>query len=488
MDRRSFLIGAGAVGGAALSGGLLTSCGPPPGSILNLPASSSPVDHVVVLMMENRSFDHWLGWLGADEAWLDNAARRYGPTAAVQGAPHQTYLDPSGTPVATAHLLDYLAGGNPWRGCDHPDPGHGWNHGRRQRDSGFLATGSGNDPFATGYYLADDVPFSSRLARRFTVCDQSFASVLGPTYPNREYLHSAQSGGYKNNYLPIAEGGFAWPTIWEKLAAASVPAGYFYVDLPVTALFGSRLNQYSAPIDQYFGRCAAGTLPNVTFLDPGFNTGSRTDNHPHADIRAGEAFVRDVFAAFAESPHWQNGLFILTYDEWGGFFDHVAPPRAVDDRASTNDADDFGQLGFRIPTVLASPYSQVGAVDHTTYDHTSILRFLEWRFLGAPAVGVNTNGAEWWLTSRDRWANNIGASLVETPTPDVGFDLDTVIAAPSAECAAGAASAGGAAQDDGTATPVAYDKHAFEQALDQGYFERVGLTPTPSAMAQDWAF
>ena len=499
MDRRSFLIGAGALGGAALSGGILTGCGPPPGSILNLPASSSPIDHVVVLMMENRSFDHWLGWLGADDAWLDNAATRYGTGTAVDGAPHQTYLDPGGNPVATAHLLDYLAGGNPWRGCDHPDPGHGWNHGRRQRDQGFLATGTGNDPFATGYYLADDVPFSSSLARRFTVCDHSFASVLGPTYPNRLYLHSGQSGGYKTNYLPINEGGYAWPTIWEKLTAAGVPAGYFYVDLPVTALFGARLNPYGAPIDQYFSRCAEGSLPNVTYLDPGFSGASRTDNHPHADIRAGEAFVRDAFKAFTESPHWQNGLFILTYDEWGGFFDHVAPPRAVDDRASTTDADDFAQMGFRVPTVLASPYSQVGAVDHATYDHTSILRFLEWRFLGAPAVGVHTDGPEWWLTSRDRWANNIGSSLVETATPDLGFDIDLAIGAPSADCAPAGATSGVAVDtgDGGSgtpggnttrATPVGYEKHAFEQALDQGYFERVGLSPTPSAMAKDWVF
>lgn len=451
--------------------------------MLNLPASSSPIDHVVVLMMENRSFDHWLGWLATDDAWLDNALTRYGPDAAVVGAPHQTYLDTTGTPVDTAHLLDFLAGGNPWRGCDHPDPGHGWNHGRRQRDLGFLATGTGNDRFATGYYLADDVPFSSRLARRFTVCDQSFCSVLGPTYPNREYLHSAQSGGYKNNYLPIAEGGFTWPTIWERLAGAGVSAGYYYVDLPVTALFGPRLNSVTAPIDQYFGRCADGTLPQVTFLDPGFQGGSRTDNHPHGDIRAGEAFVRDAFRAFAESPHWQNGLFILTYDEWGGFFDHVTPPVVPDDRWSEVDADNFGQLGFRVPTVLASPYSQVGAVDHTTYDHTSILRFLEWRFLGAPAVGVHTHSTDWWLTSRDRWAANIGLSLVETPTPDVGFDLDVAIASPSPDCAPAGAEAYTAA-----GTPVGYEKHPFEQALDLGYFERVGYDPSPSLMAADWAF
>ncbi|MBK6856784.1 MAG: phospholipase [Microthrixaceae bacterium] len=487
VDRRSFLIGAGALGGAALTGGL-TACNPPPGSILNLPASSSPISHVVVLMMENRSFDHWLGWLGSDQAWLENASRLYGDGTAVDANPHQTYLDPTGNSVPTAHMLDFLAGGNPWRGCDHPDPGHGWNAGRRQRDSGFLATGSGNDQFATGYYLADDLPFSSLLARRFTVCDRWHASILGPTYPNRLYLHSAQSGGYKTNYLPINEGGYGWPTIWEKLTAAGVSAGYYYVDLPVTALFGTRMNSYNRPIDDYFTHCEQGTLPQVTFIDPGFNSGSRTDNHPHADIRAGEAFQRDVFAAFARSPHWGSGVFILTYDEWGGFFDHVAPPTGFDDRYSANDADNFAQLGFRVPTVVASPYSRVGAVDHTNYDHTSVLRFLEWRFLGAPPVGIHTNGANWWLTTRDQWANNVGLALVDTPTIDVGFDLDVALDPPSPECGAGAAVTGADTERSGRMNPPGYEKHPFEQALDAGYFERIGIDPQPSLMATDWVY
>jgi len=486
VDRRTFLIGSGALGGLALTGGL-TACRPPADSILNLPATSSPIDNVVIVMMENRSFDHWLGWLGTDDAWHDNAVSRYGPDATVNGSQTQTYLDPSGNPVPTAHLLDYLASGNPWRGCDHPDPGHGWNHGRIQRDLGFLASGSGNDPFATGYYLADDVPFSSRLARRFTVCDQWFAALLGPTYPNRLYLHSAQSGGQKTNYLPINEGGYGWPTIWERLSGAGVTAEYYYVDLPVTALFGQRLNPFNHPIDDYFTRCGEGTLPQVTFVDPGFLNGSRTDNHPHADIRAGEAFLRDVFAAFANSPQWSNGLFILTYDEWGGFFDHVAPTMAMDDRGSYSDADNFAQRGFRVPAVIASPYSQVGAVDHTVYDHTSILRFLEWRFLGAPALGVGADGDNWWLTSRDRWANNLGAALVQTPTVDIGMDLGVAFDPPSVECATDP----GADLDPGAppvpaSAPVGYQKHAFEQALDEGYFERVGITPVTTTMAADW--
>lgn len=500
MDRRTFLQRAGLAGGALLAGGVLAACSDddepggaprttgggggstttttPAGSILDSPASSAPIDHVVVVMMENRSFDHWLGWLSRDDAWLDAGRRAYGADFSVTAELDQTYPGPSGD-VATAHLLDLLGGGNPWRGCGYGDPGHGWKHGRAQRDGGFLDPESRNDAFALGYYLGDDLPFTSRLARRFTVCDQSHASVLGPTYPNREYLHSAQSGGNKSNDFPESADGFGWETIWDRLDRAGVEAGYYYTDLPTLALWGPRLSDRVHPVDDYFGRCEEGTLPAVTFVDPGFLGGSRTDNHPHGDVRAGEAFQRDVFAAFARSPHWERGLFVLTYDEWGGFFDHVAPPRLDDDRASTVDEEDFGQAGFRVPTVLASPYARPGSIDHRQYDHTSILRFLEWRFLGAPAEGPLGDG--WWLTARDRTARNIGATLVEQPTTELGLDLDVAIDPPSPECAP---------DHEEEATPAAWvpEQHSFEHDLHAGHFERLGYQPKVSLMAQGWTF
>ncbi len=502
MDRRTFLARAGMTGGALVLGGALAGCsddgddsgasdggrrstttvapsttnaeGVPTSSILDAPASSCPIEHVVVVMMENRSFDHWLGWLAADETWLEQGRSRYGSGFGVTGVQDQTFPGPSGE-MPTQHLLEMLSGGNPWRGCGFNDPGHGWDAGRAQRDGGFLAEGSGNDEFALGYYLGDDLPFTSRLARRFTVCDQSFCSVLGPTYPNREYLHSAQSGGNTTNLLPIEQGGFDWETIWDRLDAAGVEHGYFYTDLPTTLLWGERMTPWSALVDEYFQRCQDGTLPNVAFVDPGFLGGSRTDNHPHGDVRAGEAFVRDVFKAFAESPQWEKGLFVLTYDEWGGFFDHIAPPTFPDDRASADDAVNFGQAGFRIPTLLASPYARPGSVDSRVYDHTSVLRFLEWRFLGAPPEGPDGDG--WWLTTRDRNALNLGATLVTEPTTDLDVDLDVAIDPESPACADEEA--------EGLSADVG-DPHAFELALDAGYYERVGFTPDPSLMARDW--
>jgi phospholipase C len=208
--------------------------------------------------------------------------------------------------------------------------------------------------------------------------------------------------------------GFTWPTIWDKLAAAGVPARYYYVDLPVVALWGARLTPIATPIARFFEDAAAGRLANVVFLDPGFLGDTRSDEHPHGDVRDGQRIVQACVKAFVESPHWERGVFFLTYDEWGGFFDHQRPPRMRDDRATAqDDQNDFGRAGFRVPTRMVSPYARANFVDHRLYDHTSILRFLEWRFLGAPREGKGRHGDDWFLTTRDRHALNIDWSLAE---------------------------------------------------------------------------
>lgn len=511
LDRRTFLKGAVA-GGAVLGGAAwLGACSSSPDAsktvttaaratttttrtrptaLLDIPATSSPVDHVVVLMQENRSFDHWLGWLATDEAHSEAGRRRYGRDFAVTGDVAQRFAGPNGD-VATAPLVGAKDQTNPYRGCGFGDPGHSWDDGRAQRDDGFLSPDSGNDTFALGYYQRADLPYSARFASRFTVCDHSFASLLGPTFPNRMYLHSAQSGGRKNNALPTNEG-LGWDTIWDRLAKAGVDAAYYASDLPVTLLWGGRLSPITKKVDEYFEACEAGKLPAVTFLDPSFIGAMRTDNHPLADIRAGERFARDAFAAFATSPQWRSGVFISTYDEWGGFFDHVAPPILADDRSSPDDAANFAQAGFRVPTIVASPYSRPGSVDHTVYDHTSILRFIEWRFLGAPPRGPG-GSKDWSLTKRDRSANNIGASMVETPTVDIGFDLDVKIPAPSAGCAgenySGIAWSGPTSRIVPAVQPVvaSSEPSSFEAIAQSELFQRLGVEVGPSAMAARWA-
>jgi phospholipase C len=487
LDRREFLRVAGLTAAAATLGPVLSSLfggttaeaealrGLSGGSIIDVSAKLSPIDHVVVLMMENRSFDHFLGWLSTDKQYVENGRRRYGRRFYVEGDQTQAFRDTQGRRVRTYYLPGKEGEENPYRGCGHPDPGHGWEAGRAQRDGGFLAQDSGNDEFALGYYRDGDVPLYARMARRFTAFDRYHCSLLGPTYPNREYMHSAQSGGMKTNDFPTSPEGFPWETIWDRLAAAGVPAAYYFVDLPAIALWGPRMAPYTRHLESFFADCAAGTLPNVVFVDPGFTGDMRTDDHPHGDMRAGQKFVYNVFKAFATSPVWNRGALFLTYDEWGGFFDHVRPPTLPDGRASRKDLENFGQAGFRVPTLMASPFARQGYIDHRLYDHTSILRFIEWRFLGAPAEGPG--GGRWYLTPRDRHARNIGSSLrADKPDPDIDFEELAQVPVGSGPCLPEGLEGFG---NDGS--DIA--KSPFEEAMDAGYFERVGykieLRPLP---------
>src|SRR5262249_50891418 len=253
LTRRDFLrttaaLGAGSVLGSAAFEAEARRL--PGGSILDLPAAQAPIDTVVVLMMENRSFDHYLSWLGSDETYLDAGRSRWGARFSVDASTHETYARPDGTRVSTYPLVGALS--NPWRGCGHPDPDHGWDGGRVQRDHGFLAAGQGSDEFALGWYGPDDLAFYTAVTRRFTVFDRYHCSVLGPTFPNREYLHSGQSGGLKSNVFPTDPDGFQWTTIWDKFKVAGVSARYYFVDLPVIALWGPRLAQFASPFANYF--------------------------------------------------------------------------------------------------------------------------------------------------------------------------------------------------------------------------------------------
>jgi phospholipase C len=481
MNRREFLRQAAVLGGAMTLGGRLPSAlaanrlprlvG---GSILDQSASQAPIDTIVVLMMENRSFDHYLGWLRKDRAYREEGRRRYGRPFRITADNTRRYRRPEGGLMRTYHLTTESGEANPYRGCGHPDPGHGWNASRVQRDQGFLATGSGNDGYALGYFGADDLPFYTALTRRFTVFDHYHCSVLGPTFPNREYLHSAQSGGLKDNSFPQQVGyptGFTWPTIWDRLMAANVPAGYYCVDLPVPALWGSRLLPITHTFTEYFAAAEAGTLPNVVFLDPGFLGDLRTDEHPHGDVRDGQSLAYRYVKAFVESPHWERGVLILTYDEHGGFFDHVKPPRLPDDRASADDQENFGQAGFRVPTRMLSPYARQNFVDRRLYDHTSILRFIEWRFLGAPAHGPGSLGDDWFLTTRDQNANNIGWSL-RPDAPDLDFDVSAPVEPPATHSPPCGEALTALAQP-------AREKHPLEIGYEAGYFEQLGYRVDP---------
>ena len=438
MDRRTFLRSAAATAGAVAVGGRVPALADSVRqqlrtSLISGPAATSPLQNIVVLCMENRSFDHYFGWLGTDEAYLEAGRNRYGGSFTVDATNDLRYERPDGSVASTFHLPAWEDTTNAYRGCGgHPDPGHGRTTGLAQRDAGFVAAGTGNDDFAIGWFGEADLPCYAQLARNATIFDRYHCSLLASTYPNREYLHSAQSAGGLTNELPIAELGFPWPTIWDRLVAAGVPCRMYGTDLPTTALWGARLVPVTSPVARLFADAAAGTLPNVTFVDPGFLSGMRTDDHPHGDMRMGQRFVASVLDVLQASPQWESMAVFVTYDEWGGFFDHVAPPLLADDFATADETTTCALTGFRLPVMVHSPFARPGYVDHRLYDHTSILRFIEWRFLGAPAEG--TGGTGWWLTSRDRTAANIGGALAAERVNDFLVDTGAVPYVVSTPC------------------------------------------------------
>ncbi|HEY2428332.1 MAG TPA: alkaline phosphatase family protein [Acidimicrobiales bacterium] len=493
ITRRRFLRGAGAAAGLAAAGGLRPAraaggvatgvARPDARPLLSVPAAHSPIDTVVVVMMENRSFDHYLGWLSADEHYLEAGRRRYGPSFGVDAANAFTYRQPDGRPSHTHHLTGYEPVQDPTRGCGHPDPGHGWDEGRIQRDHGFVAKGSGNDEFALGFFGAADLPTYAPLVRAFTTFDHYHAAIMSSTYPNRLYLQSAQSGGLKDPPLPIDQLGFHWESIWDRLVAAGVSCANYATDVPQSLFFGVKQLPLVRPIEAFFSDAAAGTLPRVSFVDPGFTSGLRTDDHPVGDHRIAQAFVANLFNAFHAGPHWRRGAMIVTYDEWGGFFDHVRPPSVADDHASATDENNFGQVGFRVPTLLLSPFARPGYVDHRYYDHTSILRFIEWRWLGAPPEGPG--GTRWWLTARDRSAHNIGASLVTVPESDARLDVAALVPVASAPCYGRFfQDSPGLDQVEQALIPPprgnSVDSHPFDGPAAQAYLERLGYRVRPS--------
>ena len=188
-----------------------------------------PIDHFVLLMMENRSFDHYFGWL---RGYADASQK-------------QRYPNPEGELVSTRAASTLGSGGVQFKGCGHPDPGHGWNSGRAQLNGGFLAQGSGNDEFALSYYNRGELGFIHEAARNYTLYDRYFCSLLGPTWPNRYYKWSAQSGGFKTN--TIQPGGNTWETIFDRALAHGLTVTYYYSDLPFGALWGPRAGTWLAP-------------------------------------------------------------------------------------------------------------------------------------------------------------------------------------------------------------------------------------------------
>jgi phospholipase C len=365
-------LGAAGAAGALTATGGYRMLGDSANAATVLPApGDSGIEHVVVLMMENRSFDHFLGWLPAAD----------GMQAGL------TYIDRYRVPHDTHHLTVTSS-------CGFQDPDHSYEGGRVElndgRCNGWLRAGL-NDTMSIGYYEQADLQFLGQAAADWTTCDRYFAAVMAETYPNRFYMHCAQTDRLHNNNSIST-----MTTIWDRLAAANVSGTYYYSDVPFAILLGSHKPATVAQYPQFLVDAAAGTLPAVSFLDPRFedeDAGTSNDDHPHADIRAGEDFMNQVYDALRTGPDWASTVFVITYDEWGGFFEHVPPGHAADVARKTS------LRGFRVPAVVISPFARRNHVAHQTLDHTSILRMIEWRW------GLDP------LTPRDKNAHNLANVL-----------------------------------------------------------------------------
>ena len=362
MDRRTFLKATGGLAaGAALSPEMLR-------------AAASQIKHIVVCMMENRSFDHFLGW-------LPNANGRQAGLS---------YVDVNGISHATHDLSP------DWTGCGYNDPDHSYDGARIEVDNGlmdgFMKT-SAADVYAIGYYKEADNHFLPKFARNFTTCDMYFPSMLGPTFPNRIFQLCGQT-----DRLDDSVDLCSYPTIFDHCTEAGVSSKYYYGNVPFLTLFPIDALIYGNSFSDFLSDCANGTLPAVSFVDPSFTLvlNKANDNHPHSDIRNGDALMAQVYNAVATSPEWKNTVLVLNHDEWGGFFDHVPPPRALaPNNTDTDLVDGKALLGCRAPAIVASPWT-VGApsnptVNHTVYDHTSVLKMIESVFNVKPLAARETS-------------------------------------------------------------------------------------------------
>jgi phospholipase C len=437
LQRRKLMAGVAAAAGVAMIDGCGSSEGPS-GSASGsgaqpIPGTSDPtalpnpadsgIEHIIVVMMENRSFDHYLGWLpGAD-----------GKQAGL------SYTDANGKTSSTYPLAPEF------QGCAYQDPDHSHEGGLKQynngKNDGFLLTSP--DIFPIGYYRQEDLPFHGQAATAWTTYDRYFCGILAETYPNRFYMHSAQTPVLHNSEATSVSGLEATsqlPAIWDKLSAAGLTGTYYFSDIPFTALYGAKYLDISQPFDAFLLACEAGTLPNVSYIDPAFEdegSGTSKDDHPFADIRNGQAFLNQIYSAVTSSPLWSKTALFITYDEWGGFFDHVPPPMAgvipAADLAAfqADNETPSSLLGFRVPTLTISPYARRGYISNTQYDHTSILKMIEWRWNLTP------------LTVRDTQANNIARSFDFSSPPNLEAPSFNVPTGPFGEtCSSSSLAAG----------------------------------------------
>lgn len=372
--------------------------------------------HIVFLMMENRSFDHMLGFLQSDSYQING----------LSGA--ETNLDDNDAPVRVSNDAAFS-------GDLASDPGHAHFDVRSQMFEGADPARTATAPmtgFVENYRRhTGDVPKShnimkcfssanlsvlSTLAQQFCVCTNWFSSVPGPTFPNRAFAHAATSIGRvdmaADGYVGISK------TIYELLRENGVSTRMYFHDATLAMTFPHlllRFNDYFSPFDDFLRACSNNSLPAYSFIEPRYNTlplenvfAPASDQHPDHDVHQGETLIQQVFQAIWNKSEVRNStLLVITYDEHGGLFDHVAPRQHVPNpdgkvwagAAGNSDPPfDFTWLGVRVPGILISPFIQPRTINRTVFDHTSVLATASRVFLQSAPVKF--------LTQRDKDANS----------------------------------------------------------------------------------
>ena len=319
-------------------------------------SGSNPINHILIACQENRTFDEYFG---------------YYPRAGKFGLP-RNYSQPDGNGGTVTPSHFFLPFSN--------SPNHNWSDIHNEWDNGKMDgfyTADGSD--AMGYYDGSDLPYYYALADAFTLCGNYFCSLLGPSTPNRVAQISGTCGGNTSN--SVNRGSLNWPTIVDLLDAHHITwkcynlglgTGTSLEDFNPLVFFkrwqnDSRLNFSD---DDYQRDLDHGTLPQVSFLV----TEALISEHPPADIQMGQKEMSEVINALIASSSWKSSALFLTYDEGGGYFEHVAPPQV----------DAYG-LGMRVPTTVVSPWVRRGYVSGQLYEHASLLKFIERRF-GLPTL------------------------------------------------------------------------------------------------------
>jgi phospholipase C len=354
-----------------------------PGSLPypDLPAGTDTIPqikHIVILMQENHSYDNRFGMLRR----CDADGFRLGP----DGLPLNT------NPYANGDIQHAFRMPTT---CQNNKPSQEWTQSHIQfdkgRNNGFVISNSG--PVAMGYWERADQPFYYSMADIFPIGDRYFCCVLGQTYPNRRYLISATSLGMIDDTTPALSDYPPNGTIFDKVQDAGLTWKDYYSPssdspYPTIALYPKlyleNVGKRAVNIKEFFTDAAAGTLPDVSLVEPNYDTQSEEDPQ---NIVVGEQFAAKVINAVMSGPGWANTVLIWTYDEHGGYYDHVPPPRALapDDippdvkaiSSTTLPYDGFHRYGFRVPMAVISPYSRPRHVSHRVMDHTSISALIE---------------------------------------------------------------------------------------------------------------